>query len=206
MSSSGYFVLGGGRGVLPLPTFTDVGEIGNLIGSRDRGHYALDTTLFKAEPVFIPTRDKTVRFWANADYHAQMKSTLSVLDSDMIGHNYVEKLRLANTAPELIIVNTTQDTHGSLALAFSRPLYVHGLMDTMLGNAYILWSTDPIRVSKVLGAHPLRFLVYRFPVTNQVCLFFQAEAICSKWFRWIKTSGSALQAFNALEHRLYGPP
>ena len=201
-SLSGYFVLGGHNPPPVLKTF-DLEHAGNLIGSRDRGHWQLETTLLKLNSLSIPSRDKTVHLWGSS---SDLSSYVQDIDSKMPGSSYLSKLdALIPKHVSGVIVNSARDTHGSLALMVrGQPLHMYGLYDINLKSSYLLWSTGIERIQLLLNSDPLRFNIYRFPVSSDLCIFIQAEAVCSKWFRWIKTSQSILHAFNALEHRLYG--
>ncbi len=199
-TTSGYFTLGSPAAAPPLPTFNHECS-GNLIGARSRGQWCLETDMLKPGPLQIPSRDKTVHVWGSQEFADSIRN----IDSELPGHAYADKLRVLTRGSGLI-VNSTRDTHGSLALVILEPLYVYGLYDVRLQAAFLMWSTDPDRFREILNSDPLRFSLYRFPVTTSNHLFIQGEAICSKWSRWLRKSNSTLYAFNALEHRLYGPP
>lgn len=197
----GYFVLGGGKHPSTLPGF-DQTESGNHLGSRDRGQWCIDTIL-RRSTLNIPARDKLVQVWANDE--GDFARSVSTIDSWLDYAPYKMKLnRLREQLPEDflgVINNFNTDTHGSLALVSNQGLNLYGLLDTDSQSCYLVWSTDPLFIGRVLEATPLRFLLYRMPMTNVV--FIPSEALCSKWWRWLKTSTS-LQAFNALERRICG--
>lgn len=197
---NGYFVLGGGSGVLELPGFSRH-YTGNLVGSRDKGQWVLDTGITPTI-INIPARDKHVQVWCD---HPPFEEALSLLDSNGTGP-YASKLAAIPipTGSVAVAVNVNVSTHGSLGMRFETPLYVYGLSDTQMKTSYLVWSTDESHINTILNTMPLRFLLYRFPVAESGSIFIQGEAVCSKWWRWLKNHTQLLHAFNALEQRMYG--
>jgi hypothetical protein len=204
---SGYFNMGGGS-PYTLPVFSPNSSGGNITGSRHSGSWLLETDLSCLE-IDIPSRDKTVKVWGSSDNRTQfLLSKLAIIDSDLPGTSYRDKLIEHNTGATAFILNINKDTHGSFAIVAgpNTTINMFGVLDTKLGSSYILWGTGHEKLSALLNSDPLRFLVYRLPPVNDSCVFVQAEAICSRWWRWTRTNQSHLQAFNALEHKLYGHP
>lgn len=197
----GYFVLGGGKQPSALPGF-DLTISGNHIGSRDRGQWCIDTEL-RLSTLNIPSRDKQVQVWANDN--GEFERDIGVVDSWLDDAPYRLKLsRIRERLPDDFVGavnNVNTDTHGSLALVSNQGFHLYGLLDTQSQSCYMVWTLDPSFIGRVLNSSPLRFLLYRLPVANVV--FIPSEALCSKWWRWLKTSTS-LQAFNALERRICG--
>jgi len=189
----------GGTGNPPLLPFT--GVQGNHTGSRVRGQFCISSD-YEAHTVNIPSRDKQVTCWASYAGSA-LAARLSVLDADP-GPNYRAKLLAAvEGLPNVVaaLLNTSTSTHGSIALIGSQTSY-YGLYDQQSDTSYLLWGTpEDLRMLQVQA--PLRFLVYRFP--SMPVVFLPGEAICSKWWRWTKSS-TLLHAFNALEMRLNNGP
>lgn len=188
---SGSFALGGGD-TMPLFEPQD-----NLVGARDKGHLTLSTDIQSVD-LSIPSRDKTVQIYSN---HNNLSTFIETIDSNFSGLNYQSKLGQFGFEPDQYGLVVNKGSHGSFAL-FGPSISVVGLHDTELKNSYITWSSDD-SIIKLIRKYPLRFLVYRFPpITDPI--FVQAEAVCSKWWRWIRTHHSHLHAFNALEHKLFG--
>jgi hypothetical protein len=189
----GYFILGGGS--VPLPTFT--GELVNTVGStKDKGGFCLESDL-PMQLMNIPSRDKQVMLWTSDD----ILSRIATIDSFMGSTDYQTKLEAMNLGVQGVILNKGQ--HSSIALLGD--LLCYGLYDTRLHIAYYFFTDSKADLSRVLSADPLRYLIYRFPALETAC-FIQSEAVCSKWWRWMKTHQSVLHAFNALEHKLHGRP
>ena len=205
---NGYFMLGGPANVsAPLPLFEEHYS-GNHIGARARGDWVIDTDLDHAE-LIIPARDKRVELLASdlLDFSEEIGG----IDSSYSDMTYRDKLLIIQQrlVPSFvgIVNNINVDTHGSLAVIFNEvPVYFTGLHDTQRNISYLLWSDDKSFVSRVLSADPLRYLIYRMPERTNFSIFLQSEAVCSKWWRWIKTHNSVLHAFNALERRMFGEP
>lgn len=208
MSTSGYFVLGCSPGVRPsgrlLPTFTPDTVHSPLMMARNRGLWFLDSSLPRGEVINLPSRDKQVTVWT--EYYAEFRDVLGRIDSELPDLNYADKLANLIHGMDGIVVNNARDTHGSMAIVFHSPLLVYGLHDAEEATSYLFWTTDPTRLSRMLQLRPLKYAVFRFPTRDTTILFLQAEAICFKWQRWLRSNPSVLQAFNALEHRFYGPP
>lgn len=202
---AGYFTIGGGSPI-ELPTFESSLHKGNLVGSRDKGHWCLETDWDTAQ-LDIPSRDKSVHLWADKNLSG-LEQKLAHIDSDQTGMSYLQKLQSSfpNSEFSAFILNVNKDTHGSLALMANTPIFVHGLHDTQLKCSYLVWSDSLDRLNSIRSRDPLRFLLYRFPDLNNQIIFIQAEAVCSKWWRWMKSHQSQLHAFNALEYKLYGHP
>lgn len=202
----GTLVLGGEQIAEPLPitpmdTGPEVHELdGNIKASRC-GTWRIFTDLPK-KVLLIPSRDKRVEVFASSPLLA---ADLETIDSDH-GPNYRTKLlQVMDGLPSDlmgVVLNESTSTHSSIALVAGSDLHLYGLYDTQRQQAHLLWTTDPQVMLELLARSPLRYLVYRFPILFQNCVFLQIETICSKWYRWTK-SGQALQAFNALEQRLY---
>jgi hypothetical protein len=203
----GYFNIGGGSPI-ELPSFTEPTSHLNLVGARDKGHCALHTN-WNDSILDIPARDKSVKLWSASDQGREALSrSLSHIDSSQSGSSYTEKLSFIRAQDAAFILNVNKDTHGSFALiSGNRQIHIHGLYDTQLKSSYLVWSLDKDRVDAIRHSDPLRFLVYRFPVLDGGrVVFVQAEAVCSKWWRWLKSHQSQLHCFNALEYKLYGHP
>lgn len=188
----GYFILVGNN---PLPTFS-VEVIGTVGSTRDKGGFCLESTLVP-QTLSIPSRDKQVILWTSKD----IISRIATIDSFMGSADYQSKLEAMQLAVQGVILNKGQ--HSSVALLGN--FFCYGLFDTQLRSAYYFFTDDDSDLSRVLGSDPLRYLVYRFPLLKTAC-FIQSEAVCSKWWRWMKTHNSVLHAFNALEHKLHGRP
>ena len=206
---NGYFVLGGpSTDLIPLPNFFNHYH-GNHIGARSRGSWVIDTN-FISHTINLPSRDKQVQVLVSEKrFEALFVELLSSIDSNYVNQNY--RTKLTNIQTELdsefigIVNNNNIDSHGSMGIVTNtNPFYMTGLHDTRFGSSYVLWSTDENFVHKILQSDPLRYLIYRFPTLVNSSLFFQSEAVCSKWYRWLKTHDSVLHAFNALERRLFG--
>lgn len=199
----GYYVLGGGSGHIELPTF-EKQYSGNLVGSRDKGNWVLDSRVSPLT-VNLPARDKQVDVWATSNQEA-FRIAVANLDASYGDAPYADKLHRipVDGAFAGAVINTNVSTHGSLGIkVVDSALFVYGLTDTQLKTSYLVWSSvDDIH--RILSCMPLRFLLYRFPVMHTGAVFIQGEAICSKWWRWLKTHQQTLHAFNALEMKLYG--
>jgi hypothetical protein len=190
----GYFILGGGN--IPLPTFSS--PLLNTVGStKDKGGFSLETDLtnFSLE---IPSRDKHVSIWSETD---AVVDSIATIDSFLGSADYQSKLTALNLRQTCIILNIAQ--HSSVAIVGD--FFCYGLYDSKLRTAYYLFTDDANDLSRVLSQDPMRYLIYRFPLLQGAC-FIQSEAVCSKWWRWMKTHQSVLHAFNALEHKLHGRP
>lgn len=187
----GYFTL---TGQAALSTFDNAPYFDNLIQAKQKGELYLDTDL-AAHGFDIPARDKQVLLFG--EYIDEM----STIDSMYPELSYQQKLvQLGLGVEPGFILNRTN--HGSIAILGCK--YHYGLLDLKARSAYYLFSTEEDTLEKCLAAEPLRYLIYRFPSSPVV--FIQAEGVCSKWWRWMKTHQSPLHAFNALEHKLHGPP
>lgn len=173
------------------------------IGARTRGLWTIISD-FESTMLNIPTRDKQVQLIAPS---FEIATQLSQLDS-ADGVNYRAKLRSlqGDRADDYhaVVINHNMSTHSSFGVISCVELYVWGLFDQQLEQAYLLWSTDPQLLRAALYPNPARYLIYRFPVLYWDCLFLQIETVCAKWWRWTQ-HGSILKAFNALERRLLGP-
>jgi hypothetical protein len=219
---SGYVVLGGAQPPIALPLSYSDDEHSTLfeghIGARTRGKWLVTSSL-TSHCLNIPSRDKQVQLLykaavSEAKRDAQFVASMETIDSEHSGLNYRAKLNevlkslKATSQPDEFVgavLNLSSSTHASIALlSYDVPIYVYGLYDQELESAYVVWSTDPEQVPSILASMPLRFLLYRFPLLTNNCMFLQIETLCAKWWRWNKNHQSTLQAFNALEWRLYG--
>lgn len=201
---AGSLALGGPQIPLALPLPPASLSVTGNIGARTRGQWAIVADM-ESRVLNIPARDKQVQLITNS-FH--IESTVSQLDS-MDGSNYKAKLQqlLSDAGPgfQAVIINHNVSTHSSFGIVTAgSELYLWGLYDDQLGQAYLLWSSDMNEIVNVAASNPLRYLVYRFPVLQWDCLFIQIETICIRWWRWTK-NGTTLRAFNALERRLLGP-
>jgi hypothetical protein len=187
----GYFTL---TGTPSLSTFDSAPYYDTLIQTKQKGELFLDTDL-ATHGFDIPSRDKQVLMFG--DYCDEM----STVDSMFPELPYQQKLiQLGLGQNPGFILNRT--SHGSIAILGCA--FHYGLFDLKTQSAYYLFSTESSTLENCLAAEPLRYLLYRFPRSPVV--FIQAEGVCSKWWRWMKTHQSPLHAFNALEHKLHGPP
>lgn len=203
----GYFNIGGGSHI-ELPSFPEPTARLNLVGARDKGHCTLHTD-WSSSTLDIPSRDKSVTLWSASNQGLDSLSRgLAHIDSSQSGSSYTDKLSALRHADAAFILNVNKDTHGSFALISGNDqIHLHGLYDTQLKSSYLVWSLSPARVDAIRQLDPLRFLVYRFPTLDRGrVVFVQAEAVCSKWWRWMKSHQSQLHCFNALEYKLYGHP
>lgn len=187
---SGYFAIN--RDV-PLPTFDAENTLSVNLMPKDKGLLVVDTDL----PQYgfsIPSRDKNVLLFG--PYNDSIQTIDSAIPS---ATTYAQKLEALNFGNEVsTIINITE--HGSFAVMGS--LCAWGLCEVATGTVYFLFSTDPNRVTEILKLNPLKYFVYRFP--RAPIVFFQAQGVRAKWWRWISTHKCLLHAFNALEHKLYG--
>jgi hypothetical protein len=201
---AGSLSLGGKQTPIQLPVTT---QATNQISGRlahTRGHWLLASDR-PYETISIPSRDKQVELFGDLTV---LRAHIETLDSTE-GPNYLSKLTElmeSHTTDGFLgaLVNVNTSTHSSMAFVARRPIHFYGLYDTQLDHAYIVWSTDPTVLQQVVQPNPLRFLVYRFPVLHNSCMFLAFEAVCAKWWRWTR-NGVDLLAFNALERRLFGP-
>lgn len=205
MELNGYFILGSVQASSNLPLFSKACS-GSHVGSKSRGIWVVDSS-FDSQIVNLPARDKQVQLWSNTGIF-EFANLISSLDSSYLGLSYKEKLNgvRSNLTTEFqgTVNNINSSTHGSLALLCNlNPIYLYGLHDTQLDSSYLMWSTNQDFVYSLMEAQPLRYLLYRFPVLENNAIFIQSEAICSKWWGWLKTHKSHLHAFNALEKRLF---
>ena len=196
---AGYFCLGGSNN----PPFQ--AELsGNHLGSRDRGHWGITSDL-ESTTLNIPSRDKQVQVWYPDTDSGVFLYLMSNLDSSHENKTYREKLdRVADALQKDFIGfinNINVDTHGSLALVSNQDLHLYGIQDSSNQACYLVWSDELEFIQDILNKSPLKYLIYRFPMTSR--FFLPSEAICSKWFRWLKNN-SVLHAFNALERRICG--
>ena len=185
---SGYFSINGDT---PLPTFP-LESLNAHLMPNEKGLLVVDTDL----PQYgfdIPSRDKRVLHFGS------YSDSVKTIDSAFPGMSYADKLfHLGLCKDTGVIVNITE--HGSFAVLGS--FYAWGLCEVKSKSVYYLFSTDPDRVKAILEIDPLKYFVYRFPTSPVV--FFQAQGIRAKWWRWVTNHKCLLHAFNALEHKLYG--
>lgn len=199
---SGYLALGGKHPPVTLTLPAGCAALDGNIGVRNRGVWYMTSDLVE-RVINIPSRDKAVHVLATDRI---LDPVVAAIDSAE-GPNY--KTKLLQLTPELpegfhaALINRNVSTHSSFALVSNTPVFVYGIYDQMLEQAYLFWSTDSNALVNAVAFDPLRFLLYRFPVLSG-CLFVQIETVCAKWWRWSKNN-SELMAFNALERRLYGP-
>jgi len=200
----GYLCLGGGQEEL-FPQFAYYK--GEPVGPN-RGRWGLNAPELREQILSIPSRDKQVQLLYNNSL-AVFSAGLAKIDSENAGGRYRDKLKALLPSMDLdfagVVNNKTNSSHKSLAIIVSSDveLYLTGLFDTRMGCGYLVWADDPVVVSDVLAREPLRYYLYRFPVVSYDVLFFPIETLCSQWHRWIR-GGNLLQAFNALERRLFG--
>lgn len=200
----GYLCLGGDSEI----DFSAIGPYeGQPIGPH-RGRWRMETGL-RTTTLSIPSRDKQVQLFYSCGLD-QFAAKMAGLDAEP-GPNYKAKLgQVVEGLPSdfVGVVNTlsTNSTHHSLAvMTVATKIHVYGLFDTQASTAYLFWSDDPRRIHQVIDQHPLRFLLYRFPILNYDAMFMHIEILCAQWRDWMRKSNfSALLPFNALERRLFG--
>lgn len=203
MNMAGTLVLGGKQIAQRLPLFPYASSVSGTLGASRCGLWEIQADC--ASQVFhLPARDKSVEVYTKS---STLLEPLKSLDS-MEGPNYRSKLRdvlsQLDHLDNATILNHNTSTHSSIALIANAGLYLYGVYDTHLDQSHLLWCTDPAVRRALSAAAPLRYLVYRFPVLVEDCLFIQIETICAKWWRWTANERPDLQAFTALERRLFG--
>jgi hypothetical protein len=200
MKISGWLSLGGRQATSKLDVPDHGSVVEGTIEARTRGQWML-THDARSQLLSIPSRDKQVQLIGDLIYEA---GAIASIDSEE-GPNYRTKLLpLVDVEHDFCgaLVNRSTSTHSSFAILTNQQLWLWGLHDQYIHHSYLLWSSEPETLHRIVQAQPLRHLIYRFPEPR--CLFLPVESICAKWWRW-QQGQNDLMAFNALERRLFGP-
>jgi hypothetical protein len=208
-----------------FPQFEQVGN--NFDGShtphRFRGHYQLICTgeNHLVSTTHIPQRSKSFLVATNSvpDFseraNARMAEWLPVMEGQYEDARQLYKFNeLQKRLKELpgaqpftsTIVNRGEHGHFGI-LSQWKDVHTYGVYDTQNFGVRFVWTTDEWFINDVKSVDFTRYVFYRFPVLQDRPLFIYSQAVCSKWYGWMKIfkgqPDCILRAFCSLENYLF---
>lgn len=208
-----------------FPQFNDIGTRynGSHTPHRFRGQYhiAREGEDHVVSTTHIPQRSKSFLITTSSvtDFaekaNQKMIEWLPVMESEyedarqLYKFNEIQKRLkdLPGAQPfTATIVNTGEHGHFGI-LSQWKDVYTYGVYDTQNFGVRFVWTTDEWFMNDVKAVDFTRYVFYRFPTLQDRPLFIYSQAVCSKWFGWMKIfkgqPDCILRAFCSLENYLF---
>lgn len=172
-----------------------------------------------SDDILIPARNKEQRFTTtNEESKIPLATTLSSLDSQAAGAQYLHKLYLLMVETALLTpketayacaVNNTGGKGTFSLLSNGVPINLYLVFDSEVDSIQLVWSTLDLE-THIRNAYGIRYFFYRFPVIIDRPIFIHTQTICAHWWRWSRSFGltvdARLKVANAVEVYLYKDP
>lgn len=156
------------------------------------------------QQLYIPSRDRTLDIFSSSHMSSAALRELETLDSAYDGltqtQKYARLQRLLSTEHRHVI--NIQGTHcGTAVLTAKYPTHFYGVVSSV-GEALLFGDYD--FATKLRNSNPGAYWLYRMPLISNGALFWSTEALCSRWYRWMKTfSNDYFKCFNAMELMMF---